>query len=132
MFPIFSPWQRIYDGSMRYRCGKAALLLLLGKKELQRSHYFQMVKYWNWRLLKLKRERGVSATVIKDAGDDPDVLMDKVLSQLSGSMTPEICFPQGKVGKVTLPGLGLEEPGTIRAPWKMIERELPALIPRIR
>lgn len=72
-----------------------------------------------------------TATVVKDAGDDPDVTNGvSVVATVAFSDTPGIRFLQGEgVGKVTLPGLGLEigGPAINRVPREMMTRELSAL-----
>jgi cobalt-precorrin-5B (C1)-methyltransferase len=72
-----------------------------------------------------------SATVIKDAGDDPDVTNGcEVVATIAFSDGPGIHFLQGEgVGRVTLPGLGLPigGPAINRVPRQMMERELSAL-----
>lgn len=73
----------------------------------------------------------VTATVVKDAGDDPDVTNNRVIEvKVSYSEKPGIHFLQGKgVGVVTLPGLGLPvgEPAINNTPRQMIIRELSEL-----
>ncbi len=71
----------------------------------------------------------VSCTVIKDAGDDPDVThLTEIVSTVSFNATHSgIWFLRGKgVGKVTLPGLGIAigEPAINKTPRKMIAREI--------
>lgn len=72
-----------------------------------------------------------TATVVKDAGDDPDVTNNRVIEvKVSYSEKPGIHFLQGKgVGVVTLPGLGLPvgEPAINNTPRQMIIRELSEL-----
>ena len=76
-------------------------------------------------------EESVSAIVVKDAGDDPDVIHGhRIVSTIRFSSHPGIHFLQGEgVGKVTLPGLGLEigEPAINKVPRQMMEQELSAL-----
>ena len=83
------------------------------------------------------------ASVIKESGDDPDVTNSCVISSLvelvnqkDTSKSPSPCldinFLQGEgVGKVSLPGLGLEigEPAINKTPRKMIYKELSELLP---
>lgn len=68
------------------------------------------------------------ASVVKDAGDDPDVTNGVVIeSEVRLSDTPGVHFLQGDgVGRVTLPGLGIEvgEPAINPVPRKMIASEL--------
>jgi cobalt-precorrin-5B (C1)-methyltransferase len=72
-----------------------------------------------------------TATVIKDAGDDPDITNGQaIVVTVSFSDEPGIHFQQGEgVGRVTLPGLGLPigGPAVNRVPRQMIEQELTAL-----
>lgn len=72
------------------------------------------------------------ASVIKDAGDDPDITNGiSIVSRVSLSDKPGIHFLQGQgVGRVTLPGLGIEigEPAINRVPREMITRELSQLL----
>lgn len=71
------------------------------------------------------------ATVIKDAGDDPDVTNGSaVTARVAHSDHHGIRFLQGEgVGRVTLPGLGIPvgEPAINRTPREMMVRELSAL-----
>jgi cobalt-precorrin-5B (C1)-methyltransferase len=72
-----------------------------------------------------------SATVIKDAGDDPDVTHGHaIVATVAFSDQPGIHFLQGEgVGRVTLPGLGIPVggPAINRVPRQMIEQNLSAL-----
>jgi cobalt-precorrin-5B (C1)-methyltransferase len=72
-----------------------------------------------------------AATVVKDAGDDPDVTNGiAVVATVAFSDKPGIHFLQGEgVGRVTLPGLGLPigGPAINKVPRQMMERELKAL-----
>lgn len=69
-------------------------------------------------------EMSASCTVIKDAGDDPDVTHGKEIGcELSFSEVPGIKFLKGVgIGKVTLPGLqvAIGEPAINPVPRKMI------------
>ena len=71
------------------------------------------------------------ASVVKDAGDDPDVTNGcTVRVKVALSSRPGIHFLQGEgVGRITLPGIGLEvgEPAVNPVPRKMIVQELSAL-----
>jgi cobalt-precorrin-5B (C1)-methyltransferase len=71
------------------------------------------------------------ASVVKDAGDDPDVTNGcTVRVKVALSSQPGIHFLQGEgVGRITLPGIGLEvgEPAVNPVPRKMIVQELSAL-----
>lgn len=79
----------------------------------------------------VKGEDYAMATVIKDAGDDPDVTNgQRIVATVRFSSSPGIRFLQGEgVGRVTLPGLGLEigGPAINRVPREMMEQELSAL-----
>lgn len=71
------------------------------------------------------------ASVVKDAGDDPDVTNGcTVCVKVALSHEPGIHFLQGEgVGRITLPGIGLEigEPAVNPVPRRMITEELTAL-----
>ena len=75
--------------------------------------------------------RSATATVIKDAGDDPDVTNGRaVVATVAFSDEPGIHFLQGEgVGRVTLPGLGIPVggPAINRVPRQMMTQELSAL-----
>lgn len=79
----------------------------------------------------LNDSSSATATVVKDAGDDPDVTNNRVIEvKVSYSEYSGIHFLQGKgVGVVTLPGLGLPvgEPAINNTPRQMIIRELSEL-----
>ena len=72
-----------------------------------------------------------TATVVKDAGDDPDVTNGReVVATVAFSSEPGIRFLQGEgVGRVTLPGLGLPigGPAINKVPRQMMEKELSSL-----
>lgn len=72
-----------------------------------------------------------TASVIKDAGDDPDITNGMtVCATVTLTDKAGIRFLQGEgVGRVTLPGLGLPvgEPAINRTPREMITRELSTL-----
>ena len=71
------------------------------------------------------------ASVVKDAGDDPDVTNGcTVQVKVALSRNPGVHFLQGEgVGRITLPGIGLEvgEPAVNPVPRRMITEELTAL-----
>lgn len=71
------------------------------------------------------------ASVVKDAGDDPDVTNGcTVQVRVALSREPGVHFLQGEgVGRITLPGIGLEigEPAVNPVPRRMITEELTAL-----
>lgn len=75
--------------------------------------------------------KAATATVVKDAGDDPDVTNGiSIVATVAFSDEPGIHFLQGEgVGRVTLPGLGLPigGPAINKVPRQMIEKELTAI-----
>ncbi len=77
------------------------------------------------------KEGKATVTVIKDAGDDPDITNGcEICATVSLNSTGEIRFLQGEgVGCVTLPGIGLPigEPAINTTPRQMIRHELSAL-----
>lgn len=80
-------------------------------------------------------EQGVTCTVCKDAGDDPDVTHgQEIVSTVQWNIAHAgVHFLQGEgVGVVTLPGLGLEigGPAINQTPRAMMEREIMALMHR--
>lgn len=77
----------------------------------------------------LIEENSVTCTVIKDAGDDPDVThLKEIVSTVCFNVSHRgVRFLRGKgVGIVTLPGLGLEigAPAVNKTPRNMIRREI--------
>jgi cobalt-precorrin-5B (C1)-methyltransferase len=70
------------------------------------------------------------ATVVKDAGDDPDVTNGcEITARVQPGESGEVRFLQGEgVGRVTLPGLGIEvgEPAINPAPRRMIRENIAA------
>jgi len=83
-----------------------------------------------------KRERQVCCSVIKDAGDDPDVTQGcEIRVSVSLTTCPGIHFRAGKgVGRVTLPGLGLSvgEPAINPVPRQMMIAETEALLTQLQ
>lgn len=79
-----------------------------------------------------KNVESVICTVVKDAGDDPDVTNQReICATVSFSDEPGIQFRAGKgVGTVTLPGLGLKvgEPAINPVPRKMMVAETEKLL----
>jgi cobalt-precorrin-5B (C1)-methyltransferase len=71
------------------------------------------------------------ATVVKDAGDDPDVTNGaRISAHVALTDRGEVRFMQGEgVGRVTLPGLGIEvgEPAINPAPRRMIRDNFAAI-----
>ena len=77
---------------------------------------------------------GGKATVIKDAGDDPDITDGVAITVEVRIITgqPDIVFMAGEgIGRVTLPGLQIPvgEPAINPAPRRMIETEIRPLLP---
>lgn len=125
-------------GSCATAASKAALTALLTGEELQ-SIQFCIPDGETLTLPVSIDEIGddfAVASVIKDAGDDPDITNGiTVRSTVRLSSVPGIEFRQGQgVGRVTLPGLGIAvgEPAINRVPREMITRELTALLPEGR
>lgn len=132
--PSFYPLRSGYTtGACATAASKAALLGLLGRD----IPSLIPIRFPNGETLSLPvvdvqwGEESVSAIVVKDAGDDPDVTHGhRIVSTIRFSSHPGIHFLQGEgVGKVTLPGLGLEigEPAINKVPRQMMEQELSAL-----
>ena len=132
--PGFYPLRSGYTtGACATAASKAALLGLLGRD----MPSLIPIRFPNGETLSLPvvdvqlGEESVSAIVVKDAGDDPDVTHGhRIVSTIRFSSHPGIHFLQGEgVGKVTLPGLGLEigEPAINKVPRQMMEQELSAL-----
>ncbi len=78
-------------------------------------------------------DTSATATVVKDAGDDPDVTNGcEISATVAFADTPGIHFFGGEgIGTVSLPGTGLEigEPAINPVPRQMIEHELCNLYP---
>ena len=132
--PGFYPLRSGYTtGACATAASKAALLGLLGRD----IPSLIPIRFPNGETLSLPvvdvqwGEESVSAIVVTDAGDDPDVTHGhRIVSTIRFSSHPGIHFLQGEgVGKVTLPGLGLEigEPAINKVPRQMMEQELSAL-----
>ena len=132
--PGFYPLRSGYTtGACATAASKAALLGLLGRD----IPSLIPIRFPNGETLSLPvvdvqlGEESVSAIVVKDAGDDPDVTHGhRIVSTIRFSSHSGIHFLQGEgVGKVTLPGLGLEigEPAINKVPRQMMEQELSAL-----
>ncbi len=129
--PDFYPLKSGYTtGSCATAASKAALTALLLGEELS-SVQIQIpdgeILTLPVTVLEIAHDHA-KAQVIKDAGDDPDVTNGcTVQSLVQLSSIPGVHFLQGEgVGKITLPGLGLEtgEPAINPTPRKMIEGEL--------
>lgn len=117
-------------GSCATAASKAALIALLEQREVKeidfslpdRETMSMAISSCVW------SDECARASVVKDAGDDPDVTNGIVIeSEVRLSDTPGVHFLQGDgVGRVTLPGLGIEvgEPAINPVPRKMIASEL--------
>ncbi|MFA6767304.1 MAG: cobalt-precorrin-5B (C(1))-methyltransferase CbiD [Parabacteroides sp.] len=132
--PGFYPLRSGYTtGSCATAAAKAALLALILREKQQEVSFFLP----DGEELTLPvshtdiKNNTATATVIKDAGDDPDVTNGQaIVVTVAYSPYPGIHFLQGKgVGRVTLPGLGLEVggPAINSIPRQMIINELSAL-----
>ena len=129
-FPLRSGFT---TGACATAASKAALLALLGHGVSESVS----IRFPNGEELSLPianieiADDYATATVVKDAGDDPDVTDGKsIVSTVRFCSYPGIHFLQGEgVGVVTLPGLGLEvgEPAINRVPKQMIIQELSSL-----
>lgn len=135
LLPGFFPLSSGYTtGSCACAAAKSALLTLLTGKEQSRVTLSlpcgEEVELPIARTEKLAQ--GVICTVVKDAGDDPDVTNRReICAKVSFSSTAGVAFRAGKgVGTVTLPGLGLEvgEPAINPVPRKMMTQETQRLL----
>lgn len=135
LFPDFYPLRSGYTtGACATAAAKAALVKLLTSESLSEvSFHIPDGEELSLPLesVYLNDASSVTATVVKDAGDDPDVTNNRVIEvKVFYSEKPGIHFLQGKgVGVVTLPGLGLPvgEPAINNTPRQMIIRELSEL-----
>ena len=132
--PEFYPLRSGYTtGACATAASKAALLaLLLGEEQKTVSFTLPDGEEMNLPVAHTELEKdSATASVRKDAGDDPDVTNGcSIVATVTFSPYPGIRFLQGEgVGKVTLPGLGLEigGPAINRTPRQMITNELSAL-----
>lgn len=120
-------------GSCATAASKAALVALLEQREVKEIDFSlpdgetisMAISSCVW------SDECARASVVKDAGDDPDVTNGVVIeSEVRLSDTPGVHFLHGDgVGRVTLPGLGIEvgEPAINPIPRKMIASELSKL-----
>ncbi len=132
--PGFYPLRSGYTtGSCATAAAKAALLALILHEEQHEVSFFlpdgeEMTLPITQTVIS---NNAATATVIKDAGDDPDVTHGRaIVVTIAYSQYDGIHFLQGEgVGRVTLPGLGLEVggPAINKTPRKMIIDELTAL-----
>ena len=134
--PGFFPLRSGYTtGSCATAAAKAALMALLtGEEQSEVSYALPDGEVMTLPIAETHLgEREATAAVIKDAGDDPDVTNGCKICATVALRDEEgegIRFLQGEgVGRVTLPGLGLEigGPAINRTPREMITRELTAL-----
>ena len=130
LVPGFFPLRSGFTtGACATAAAKAALLALLGKAVGETVE----ILFPDGETLSLPVKDVVpgSATVVKDAGDDPDVTNGReIVATVAFSDEPGIHFLQGEgVGRVTLPGLGLPigGPAINRVPREMMTRELSSL-----
>lgn len=132
--PAFYPLRSGYTtGACATAAAKAALTaLILGEEQKMISFRLPDDEEMTLPVAHTEIEKNsATCTVVKDAGDDPDVTHGaSIVVTVSFSNHPDIRFLQGEgVGRVTLPGLGLEigEPAINRIPRQMIMKELSAL-----
>lgn len=134
LLPGFYPLRSGYTtGTCATAASKAALLTLLtGKGPTSVNITLPGGEEINLPVARtLKDKDSASCTVIKDAGDDPDVTNgSSIIATLSFHPGKGIRFLPGEgVGTVTLPGIGLPvgEPAVNPVPRQMIIREITAL-----
>lgn len=132
--PDFYPLRSGYTtGACATAASKAALMaLILGEEQKTVSFHLPNGEEMTLPVAHTEIEKdSATCTVIKDAGDDPDVTHDaSIVATVSFSNHPGIRFLQGEgVGRVTLPGLGLEigGPAINPTPRQMMTKELSAL-----
>ena len=125
-FPLRSGFT---TGACATAAAKAALLALLGEKVGDTVDV--LFPDGETLALPVADVKAATATVIKDAGDDPDVTNGReIVATVAFCDEPGIHFLQGEgVGRVTLPGLGLPigGPAINRVPRQMMEQNLSAL-----
>lgn len=135
LLPGFFPLSSGYTtGSCACAAAKAALLTLL-TGEVRSRVTITLPCGEEVELPVVRTEKtveGVSCTVIKDAGDDPDVTNKReICAKVTFSSAAGVRFRAGKgVGTVTLPGLGLEvgEPAINPVPRRMMTAETEKLL----
>ncbi|WP_298612691.1 cobalt-precorrin-5B (C(1))-methyltransferase CbiD [uncultured Odoribacter sp.] len=135
LLPGFFPLKTGYTtGSCACAAAKAALITLLTGKVIQSCRFTLPCGEEVELPVKIGRkgEGEVTYTVIKDAGDDPDVTNGcEVSATVNLNTAGEIRFLQGEgVGRVTLPGLGLEmgAPAINPVPRRMMREEIQKLL----
>jgi cobalt-precorrin-5B (C1)-methyltransferase len=122
------------SGTCATICAKAAAMLLLSGE----YHNRVAVHLPDGELVSMpvhtqaREEHTAYATVIKNSGDDPDLMDGMVIgSRVYSNQSGDIRFIQGEgVGIVKLPGLGLplNEPAVNKVPRAMIKAELEAIL----
>lgn len=134
VIPDFYPLRSGYTtGACATAASKAALMaLILGEEQKTVSFHLPNGEEMTLPVAHTEIEKDrATCTVIKDAGDDPDVTHGaSIVATVSFSNYPGIRFLQGEgVGRVTLPGLGLEigGPAINLTPRQMMTQELSAL-----
>ncbi len=142
LLPEFFPLHHGYTtGACATAAAKAALIALLNKeKQTQSSITLPSGELITLPVAETEWESDSAiCSVIKDAGDDPDVTNgSKIIAKVTLSKEPAsapIRFVAGTgVGTVTLPGLGLEVggPAINTTPRKMIVEELTAVLEEYR
>ena len=126
-------------GSCMVAAAKGSLLMVLNKQILEEVE-LSTPKGWDLNLkLRDQNLEGEMAqcSVIKDAGDDPDIthgikIFARVTVKNAEKEFPKVRLTGGKgVGRVTKKGLSIPpgEPAINPVPKKMLERELTALLP---
>lgn len=118
-------------GSCATAASVAALLMLLGE-DVPREVRFELPRD-GWRVMRIvSAQRGddyAIASVVKDGGDDPDATNGCTIQakvQLNSEHSEVHFFGGEGVGRITLPGLGLEigEPAINPVPRQMITTNL--------
>lgn len=142
LLPEFFPLHHGYTtGACATAAAKAALIALLNKeKQTQSSITLPSGELITLPVAETEWESDSAiCSVIKDAGDDPDVTNgSKIVTKVTLSKEPAsapIRFIAGTgVGTVTLPGLGLEVggPAINTTPRKMMTEELTAVLEEYR
>lgn len=137
IIPDFYPLRSGYTtGACATAASKAALTaLILGEEQKTVSFHLPDGEEMTLPVAHTEIEKdSATSSIIKDAGDDPDVTNGaSIVATVSFSHHPGIRFLQGEgVGRVTLPGLGLEigEPAINLTPRQMMIHELSALYPK--
>lgn len=135
LLPAFFPLHSGYTtGSCACAAAKAALLTLLtGEMPDRVSITLPGGEEVELPVCRIEKSgSGVVSTVVKDAGDDPDVTNKReICAKVTLTAEPGVRFCAGAgVGTVTLPGLGLEigEPAINPVPRKMMVAETEKLL----